>query len=145
MFRKYDMLFCMCTSCVALIDALSTWHHTQIMSLLDDFSKESQSDLVVLSRVPDLKFRVLTSASPENIHQHTTPTYIHTHHIDPSLLLHTPTHTHTRTYACTYIHSHTPTYTHTPTYQFLQETVSAFQWTHFPAVIHHITTQQYQS
>ena len=56
LFQKYDMLLCICTSCVTLIDALSTWHHTQIMSLLDYFSKESQGDLVVLSRVPDLKF-----------------------------------------------------------------------------------------
>ena len=34
------------------------------------------------------------------------------------------------------------THTHTHTHQFL-ETLSAFQWTHFPAVIHHIRTQEY--
>ena len=44
-------------------------------------------------------------------------------------------------------HTHPHTHLHTTqTYLFLEETVSVlagFQWTHFPAAIHHIRTRQY--
>ena len=129
---------------------------TQIMSLLDYSSKESQDDLVVLSRVPDLKV-VLTFASPSiNIHLD-KPHTLHKHCIDPTVFLthtqlrpphtlthHAYTHTHRPPHTQTDAHPPTPRPPSTHTYQFLQETVSvlaAFQWTHFPAVIHRITSQ----
>ena len=105
----------------------------------------------------------MTSARPsENFHTNThacTHTHTHTHMYTctractHTYIIHPPTHwflthTHTYTHACmhTNMHIHTSTHTHKPTYQFLQEIVSVlavFQWTHFPAVIHHIRTQQY--
>ena len=116
LFRKYDMLLCICTSCVTLIDALSTWHHTQIMSLLDYFSKESQGDLVVLSRVPDLKFMSVSVCITFWKYSLTYCTPPHTHYTDPlPFSTHLPKHRHIHASTSTHT-TYTPTHIHTHTY-----------------------------